>query len=242
MNDCLCLDACIDATLTRVGKRLRLATPLGIGKPNPLLNAFYRRAAADPSIELHIFTALSLARPKARHELERRLLEPIAARLWGDYPELEYESARAAGTLPPNVRVFEFYFQAGKYLEDPAVQRDHIASNYTHVVRDVVDRGVNVLAQQVVRGRVDGRDAISLHHRWARCRSAGPAGPLWCWFQVERSEVGPGSCPYMTRPRGAPRARLGHAAWSSFSRARLHGPRRGRASRGLRSAGSRPCR
>lgn len=156
------LDACVDATLHRVGKRLRLATPLGIGKPNPLLNAFYRRAAADPSIDLHIFTALSLARPTARHDLERRLLEPIAARLWGDYPELEYEAARGAGTLPPNVRVFEFYFQAGKFLGNPAAQRDHIASNYTHVVRDVVDRGVNVLAQQVCRGRVGDREALSL--------------------------------------------------------------------------------
>jgi acyl-CoA hydrolase len=156
------MEACVEATLARVGKRLRLATPLGIGKPNPLLNAFYRRAAGDPTIDLHIFTALSLARPRAEHELERRLLEPIAARLWGDYPDLDYELARTAGRLPRNVRVLEFYFYAGKYLGNPEAQRDHIASNYTHVTRDLIDRGANVIAQQVCRARSPERDLLSL--------------------------------------------------------------------------------
>jgi hypothetical protein len=31
-----------------------LALPLGIGKPNPVANEFYRRAARDPGIDLTI--------------------------------------------------------------------------------------------------------------------------------------------------------------------------------------------
>src|SRR5262245_2335213 len=105
-----------------MGRKIRLATPLGIGKPNQLLNALYRRAKADSRIELSIHTALTLQRPSAKSELERRLLEPIVARVFGDYPDLAYELDRAAGRLPANVQVVEFYFMAGKYLNNPTAQ------------------------------------------------------------------------------------------------------------------------
>jgi acyl-CoA hydrolase len=156
------VEACVDALLDVVGRRVYVATPLGIGKPNPLLNALYHRARADPRIELHIYTALTLQPPVAKQELERRLLEPIAARLFGNYPALDYERARLAGALPDNVRVIEFYLQAGKYLQNAVAQRDYIASNYTHVARDVLARGANVVLQSVASGIVDGRRRLSL--------------------------------------------------------------------------------
>src|SRR5262245_4449134 len=53
---------CVDAVLRRVGNRIVLALPLGIGKPNPIANEFYRRAVRDPGIDLTIITALSLAK------------------------------------------------------------------------------------------------------------------------------------------------------------------------------------
>ncbi len=155
-------EAAIDALLSRMGTRISLATPLGIGKPNHLLNALYRRAKADPSVELTIHTALTLQRPAAKSELERRLLEPIVDRVFGNYPDLEYEQDRAAGKLPANVRVIEFYFMAGKYLKNVPAQRDYISSNYTHVARDLLARGVNVVLQQVCAGVVDGRPRLSL--------------------------------------------------------------------------------
>ena len=37
---------CVDALLRRLGSRIVLAMPLGIGKPNPLANEVYRRARA----------------------------------------------------------------------------------------------------------------------------------------------------------------------------------------------------
>ena len=43
---------CADAIIARVGKQLRVATPLAAGKPVPILNALYRRAKEDPGIEL----------------------------------------------------------------------------------------------------------------------------------------------------------------------------------------------
>lgn len=152
------VEACVDAMLERVGKRVRLGTPLGLGKPNHLLNALYRRAKADPSIELHILTALSLVPPEATDELAGRLLGPIKQRLFAGHPDLEYELDRRAGRLPDNVRVIEFYLAAGRLTKNAAAQRDYISTNYTHVVRDLMDRGVNVLVQQVCRRDGDSSD------------------------------------------------------------------------------------
>jgi hypothetical protein len=84
------LDACVEATLSRVGKHVVLGLPVAIGKPNPLVNAFVRRAAGDPALHLTIITALSLRPPRWTTNLERRFIEPFARRVFGDYLELEY--------------------------------------------------------------------------------------------------------------------------------------------------------
>ena len=83
-------DICVETVLGRVGRRLVVGLPVGIGKPNLLANAFVRRAAADPSIQLTIVTALSLKLPRGSSDLERRYLAPLVRRVFGDYPELEY--------------------------------------------------------------------------------------------------------------------------------------------------------
>jgi len=78
---------CVDQTLSRVGKRIVLCAPIGVGKPVALVNEFYRRATADPSINLSILTGLTLHRPRAHSELERRFVEPMATRVFGDQPD-----------------------------------------------------------------------------------------------------------------------------------------------------------
>ena len=44
------VEACVDDTLSRVGKTVVLATPLGLGKANNIVNEFYRRAHRDGSL------------------------------------------------------------------------------------------------------------------------------------------------------------------------------------------------
>ena len=56
-------EACVDWILQRVGSHIVMATPLGLGKPNGLLNALYRRVKADSGLHLKVYTALTLARP-----------------------------------------------------------------------------------------------------------------------------------------------------------------------------------
>jgi acyl-CoA hydrolase len=153
---------CVDAALRRLGNRLVIATPLAIGKPNGLLNEFYRRAARDPELHLTLVTALSLNRPAAHDELEARFLEPFVARVFGDYPDLDYVTAARAGRLPANVEVREFYLQAGAWLGVESVQQHYMSVNYTHVARDLVALGVNVIAQEIATRVVAGRDEYSL--------------------------------------------------------------------------------
>jgi acyl-CoA hydrolase len=155
------VESCVEATLGRVGRRIRLGAPLGLGKANHLINEFFRRAREDPRLDLHVFTALTLGRPRAHGELERRFIEPLADRLFGGYPELAYVDPLRQGTLPENIRVTEFYFQPGSFLNCALAQQQYVSSNYTHVVRDVLDAGINVLAQ-LVSTASDEDDAISL--------------------------------------------------------------------------------
>ena len=156
------VETCVEETLRKVGRRIALGTPLGLGKANQLVNEFFRRARADPKIDLHIFTALTLARPHGKNELERRYLGPLAERIFGGYPELEYVEPLKRGRLPDNIRVTEFYFQPGSFLDSPLAQQSYMCSNYTHVVRDLMDAGINVLAQLVGKMEENGSTHYSL--------------------------------------------------------------------------------
>src|SRR5262245_13850180 len=151
-----------DAIIDRVGKSIVLALPLGLGKANHVANALFARAAADPTIRLHIFTALTLEKPRPRGELERRFVAPLAERVFGGYPELAYATALHRGPLPPNIQVDAFFFQAGTRLGIPAAQQSYISTNYTHALRYVLERGVNVIGQLVAKRVRGGETRLSL--------------------------------------------------------------------------------
>jgi acyl-CoA hydrolase len=152
----------IDEIIGKVGNKLVVGTPLAAGKPNHLLNALYTRVKSNPDLHLKILTALTLDKPKGNSLLEKRFLGPMAERVFGDYPDLDYEGDRLAGTLPANVQIHEFYFPAGKFLHNDEAQQNYICSNYTHVARDMMDAGVNVLLQMVSKGVFEGKDCYSL--------------------------------------------------------------------------------
>ncbi|MGZ3362794.1 MAG: acetyl-CoA hydrolase/transferase C-terminal domain-containing protein, partial [Xanthobacteraceae bacterium] len=140
-------DRVADAVIDRVGKDIVMALPLGLGKANHVANALFARAASDASIRLHIFTALTLEKPRSAPGLERRFVQPFSDRVFAGYPELAYATALHARRLPPNITVDEFFFQAGTRLGIAVAQQDYISANYTHALRYVLDRGVNVVAQ-----------------------------------------------------------------------------------------------
>jgi acyl-CoA hydrolase len=156
-------EACVARILAHTGGQVRVAAPLGLGKPHVLLNRLYRRVAADPSLSLTVFTALSLTRPSPQPGLEARFLGPFLERHFGaGYEDLDYTLAQARDALPANVRIHEFYMQSGALLHSKSAQQDYISQNYTHVARDLALQEINVLVQLVAAKEDAGGLRLSL--------------------------------------------------------------------------------
>ena len=152
----------VERVLQQLPGDIVLGTPLGIGKPNAFINALYQRIKATPSRRLTIITALSLEKPVGRSDLERRFLEPFVARVFGDYPDLDYVKDLRAGQLPDHIRVHEFFLKTGDYLNNAVAQQNYMSTNYTFVARDMALHGVNLVAQAVATKQVAGKTQISL--------------------------------------------------------------------------------
>lgn len=154
-------DDSLDDLLQFTGNHIIAGTPLGIGKPNALLNALYQRVKADPSKRLRLLTALSLQRPQASSALESAFLEPFVERVFGDYVELDYVHDLRAKRMPANISVSEFFLKSGDYLGNDVAQQHYMATHYTHVARDMLSQGVNVIAQAVAMREINGQKHYS---------------------------------------------------------------------------------
>ena len=156
------LDDAVETLLASIDGPLRIAAPLGIGKPHRLLNALYARVAGDPSRPLHLYTALSLDPPTPANDLQRRFLAPFLSRQFGDdFPRLAYVQAIRRDALPAHIEVEEFYMQSGAMLRSRQAQRRYASLNYTHVARAIADRGANVLVQKVAANADGSRFSLS---------------------------------------------------------------------------------
>ena len=146
---------CAEAVIDRVGRNLVLAIPVGIGKPNLLVNALYRLVEADRRLRLRILTGLTLVRPQYKSDLERRFVAPMLERLFGSWPDLAYAEAIRQGQLPPNVTVHEFFLQAGQWTSNALMQQSYTSLGYSYVCAHIQREGVNVIAQLVAPPRIE---------------------------------------------------------------------------------------
>tara|TARA_R110002020_G_scaffold26514_27_gene86028 strand:- start:598 stop:2430 length:1833 start_codon:yes stop_codon:yes gene_type:complete len=137
------------AIVEQTGPDIRLALPLGLGKPVTLVNALTRIVADDPGLHLTILTALTLEAPAPSDPLARRLLEPARDRLFGAYPQIDYARWLHDGTLPRNIEVHEFFMMAGRWTGNAEMQQGYISANYTHALDVLARRRPNVVAQLV---------------------------------------------------------------------------------------------
>ncbi|MFW5967534.1 MAG: acetyl-CoA hydrolase/transferase C-terminal domain-containing protein, partial [Persicimonas sp.] len=150
----------VDAIIEQTGARISLALPLGLGKPNHLVNALVARAIDGELDQLEIFTALSLGVPGVDHPLERRLMEPIAERIYEGWESLDYVDLRARGELPDNIRIHEFYFSPGEMLGNDRAQQEYKSVNYTDALREILESKPN-LVMQLAAPAGDGRLDLS---------------------------------------------------------------------------------
>ena len=156
----LTIDEAVARILQRGGDAVAVAAPLGLGKPNHLLNALYARFKAEPARRLTLYTALSLDLPAAGSDIERRFLEPFLARQFGtDYPRLDYAVDMKANRVPANVHVEEFYFMSGAMMHAERAQREYASINYTSVARDLAEHANLHAIVQLVAARGSGASA-----------------------------------------------------------------------------------
>ncbi len=153
---------CVDDVLNYMGNEITFGMTLALGKPVLFINELYRRAREDSSIKLNIMTALALERPRMKSELERRFLGPLVDRVFEGTPEFDYMHDFRDGRLPKNVEIYEFFNKAGGYMNTPEAQRNHISSNYTHVVRDLTAFGCNVWGQLIGCREENGKMLYSM--------------------------------------------------------------------------------
>lgn len=150
----------VSKVIETCGPDIRLATILGIGKPNRLINALYDEVAARSDLSLTIFTALSLNPPTASSDLESRFITPFVKRLYGsDFPRLKYADDMAADRLPENIHVEEFYTQPGAYLRSSQGQQNYNSLNYTEVADALATKDINLVFQRVA---ADQNGSLSL--------------------------------------------------------------------------------
>ncbi|UXX84762.1 acetyl-CoA hydrolase/transferase C-terminal domain-containing protein [Roseovarius pelagicus] len=137
--------------IDHTGGDIRLALPLGLGKANTIVNALTDEALRDSGIRLTIFTALTLQRPISNSDMQARFLGPAADRLFGAYTPLHYATCLRDGTLPDNITVLEFFFQAGVWLGHGDAQQNYVTANYTHALHYLMARRPNVIAQLIAQ-------------------------------------------------------------------------------------------
>ncbi|MDH3991744.1 MAG: hypothetical protein OEV47_02490 [Gammaproteobacteria bacterium] len=154
------LDPFVDALLEKVGKKVVIAG--GFGRPVHIFNALYKRAVADPSIQLTMITGASFCRPRGSSDLEKRFLDPFVDRVFGNLPELDYVQPYMKGQLPENIEVVEVFLQAGVYMNNRHAQQNYVYSNFTHWLRDMVEQGCNVFSQMTCKREIDGQLVYSM--------------------------------------------------------------------------------
>jgi len=143
------IENAVDHVLAQLPAHIHMGLPLGLGKPNLFVNALYARIRQLPERQLTIYTALCLGRPEMGEGLQERFLEPFIDRVFGDYPELDFLADLHRDSLPPNVRVQQFFMLPGSLLNSHAAQQDYVSSNYSHAARDINANGLNLVAQLV---------------------------------------------------------------------------------------------
>ncbi len=155
------IEKCLDEIIPRLNKKICVGIGCGVGKPVNFMNALYLRAKKDPDIELTIISALTLEKPKGRNDLEKRLLDPMMSRIFGDWPDFEHVTDLRNNRLPDNVKLYEWMLPPGGFVMHDTAQRLHVAGNFSISPRDIIDKDINLLCHLGNSAEINGKKVIT---------------------------------------------------------------------------------
>jgi hypothetical protein len=140
--------------------------PLGIGKPNPFVNALYQ-PHPDPARRLTIVTALSLEAGRQERP-GAHFLAPLVERVFADYPDLDYVKDLRGPAAAQHRGARVLHEDRRLPAATPVAQQGYISTNYTFVARDMGVQGMNVIAQAVAAQRHGDAWQLSLSQQPGR--------------------------------------------------------------------------
>ncbi|MEA1966779.1 MAG: acetyl-CoA hydrolase/transferase C-terminal domain-containing protein [Thermodesulfobacteriota bacterium] len=156
------VEKCVDDLIKMVGKKIVMAAPLALAKPNHLINALYARTKFDPDLHFTLLTAVSLEKPTGSSELEKRFLKPLVERIWEDYPDFEYVLDMRKNKIPENFELIEFFNKTAGWMNNAHAKQNYLGSNYTHAIRDAAINECNVMSQLVAKKEINGKICFSM--------------------------------------------------------------------------------
>jgi len=152
---------CVDEIVSRLNKKICVGIGCGVGKPVNFINALYLKAKKDPEIELTIISALTLEKPKAQNDLQRRLMDPMMERIFEDGPDFEHVLDLRKNAIPKNIKLYEWMLPPGGYVMHDSGQRVHVASNFSDAPRDILSKDINIICQMAGSEIIDGKRVIT---------------------------------------------------------------------------------
>ena len=192
----------VEEALRRVGKRVVMALPLGIGKPNLIANEFFRRARADPGPRPHHLHRAVAAQAHGRERPGEALRRSAGGAHFRQLPRARLPRSRAPGRHAAERARHRVLLRARLAAQQSAHAQSHyLSANYTHVARELLasrrqrDRARGGAPHRGRRQRDQPRQQSGCHggpaarHReiargrtrrwccWARCIARCPS----CW-------------------------------------------------------------
>lgn len=143
------VEVLVDEIISRRGRALSVALPIGIGKAVFVVNELMRCAMLGELERLTFFTVLSFGVLAPDEDLARRLMELIQRRFYEDALDLAYVCFREMGELLEHVQVHEFYYFFGSLLGNACAQQQYTSVNFTHAIEVLLDLEIDVIAQMV---------------------------------------------------------------------------------------------
>jgi acyl-CoA hydrolase len=152
MMKCASAQEAVDLVVRRLGRKIFIVSPLGIGAGNTYLNCF-ARYAKDGEIDMSVLTALTLQVPALPGGMKAKLLNPIFKRVYSRYTTFSFvdeclEAAETGALMPDYLKFNSFYFFPGFSTSVPTAQLDYTPINFRDVNDALVKRGANVVAMK----------------------------------------------------------------------------------------------